>query len=206
MRDILLATVNPAKQARLSWLLKGLPVTCRAPDEVGLAGLAGPEEGESTHIQIAREKAVAWCVDGSMMAISSDGGLEIPALGERWQSVLTHRLSGDGTDQERVARLLEMMRSCSGGERQATWLEALAIADKGTLIASWEVRGATGYVAEAPGPLSAVPGFWAFSVWQIPALGKRYSELTDAELAQVEDHWTQLKDLVQSFLGESAVL
>ena len=57
-------------------------------------------------------------------------------------------------------------------------------------------------VAQTPGPLGPVPGFWAFSVWEFSDLGKRYSQLTDSELASVDDHWTQLKALAQPFLRD----
>ena len=201
-RPVLLGTTNEAKRERLQWLLQGMPLSCRSPAEAGLAGYEPPEETGATHGEIASEKVVAWSGASSMLAVCSDGGLTIPALGDRWQSTLTRRLTGDGGDEERVERLLELMRPYSGEERQASWTEALAVADKGQLLACWEVQGATGVVATTLGPMGAVPGFWAFSVWEMPALGKRYSELGEAELASVDDHWTQLKGLLQDFLHQ----
>ncbi len=161
-----------------------------------------PEETGETHGEIAAQKAVAWSQAGGMLAVCSDGGLTIPALGDRWQSILTRRLTGEGDDEERVGRLLELMESIPTEQRGAQWTEALAVADCGQLMACWEVQGATGVVAESAGPGGSVPGFWAFSVWELPALGKRYSELTDKELESVDDHWTQLKALLQAFLRE----
>ena len=201
-RPVLLGTANEAKQARLAWLLEGLPLSCRSPAEAGLAGYEPPEETGTTHGEIASEKAVAWSGAASMLAVCSDGGLIIPALGDRWQSILTRRLTGDGGDEERVERLLELMRPYPGEQRRASWTEALSVADKGRLLACWEVQGATGVVAETPGPMGAVPGFWAFSVWEMPMLGKRYSELGEEELVSVNDHWTQLKGLLQEFLQQ----
>ena len=202
VKPALLGTTNPAKQARLKWLLEGLPLACHSPAEAGLGDYAPPEETRTTHRDIAAEKAVAWSQAGSMMAVCSDGGLSIPVLGDRWQSILTRRLTGEGGDVERVERLLELMRPYAPAERHASWIEALAVADNGRLLASWEVQGATGVVGQTAGSLGPVPGFWAFSVWEIPVFGKRYNELTEAELASVDDHWTQLKALVQTFLVE----
>jgi inosine/xanthosine triphosphate pyrophosphatase family protein len=200
---VLLATTNRAKQARLQWLLEGLPLVCHSPGEAGLGVYIPPEETGASHCEIAAEKAVGWSQAGSMLAVCSDGGLNIPALGDRWQSILTRRLTGEGSDEERVERLLELMRPYPPEHRQASWTEALAIADNGRLLACWEVQGATGMVALTPGPQASVSGFWAFTVWEIPALGKRYSELTEDELASVDDHWTQLKWLAQPLLVEN---
>lgn len=207
---VLLATTNPAKQDRLRWLLGGLPLVCISPSEAGLEEYIPPEETGTTHSEIASEKAIAWSRAASMLAVCSDGGLSIPALGARWQSILTRRLTGDGGtgedgDEERVQRLLELMRPYRPEQRQASWIEALAVAHKGQLLACWEVQGATGLVAQTAGPMGDLPGFWAFSVWEIPALGKRYNELTEAELESVDDHWTQLKALVQSFRLEPVI-
>ena len=201
-RAILLATTNPAKRDRLRWLLQDLPFACVEPVDAGLGEYEPPEETGETHGEIAAQKAVAWSQAGGMLAVCSDGGLTIPALGDRWQSILTRRLTGEGDDEERVGRLLELMESIPTEQRGAHWTEALAVADSGQLMACWEVQGATGVVAESAGPRESVPGFWAFSVWELPALGKRYSELTDVELASVDDHWTQLKSLLQAFLRE----
>ena len=201
-RAILLGTTNPAKRDRLRWLLQDLPFACLEPVDAGLGEYEPPEETGETHGEIAAEKAVAWSQAGSMLAVCSDGGLTIPALGDRWQSILTRRLTGEGDDEERVERLLELMEPIPTEQREAAWTEALAVADSGQLMAYWEVQGATGVVAESAGPRGSVPGFWAFSVWELPALGKRYSELTDVELASVDDHWTQLKSLLQAFLRE----
>ena len=201
-KPILLATTNLAKQARLRWMLDGLPLACLSPAEAGLVEYTPPEESGTPHHEIAAEKAVTWSQAGSRLAVCTDGGLSIPALDDRWQSILTRRLTGNGSDEQRVERLLELMRPYSAERRQASWTEALAIAESGRLLACWEVKGATGMVSQTPGPLGPVPGFWAFSVWEFSDLGKRYSQLTDSELASVDDHWTQLKALAQPFLRD----
>ena len=210
---ILLATTNSAKQDRLRWLLDELPLVCVSPSEAGLDEYIPPEETGTSHGEIAAEKAVAWSKAAAMLTICTDGGLTIPALGDRWQSILTRRLTekgrteggaaGEVGDEERVQRLLELMRPYPAEKRQASWTEAIALADNGHLIAHWEVKGATGLVAQSPGPIGPVPGFWAFSLWEIPSLRKRYSELSERELASVDDHWTQLKLLLQAFLSEA---
>ena len=194
---ILLATGNGDKQAAFRSLLDGLPLHPVTPNELGVT--ASPNEDGDTHEAIAREKAVEWSKAGSTLAIASDGGLVVPALGPAWESRHTRRFAGPGVDDsQRVDRLLGLMEPFTGADRNASWAEALAVAYKGRLLASWEILGATGVIAQArrPGP---VPEFWAFTVWNFPDLGKTYNELTPDELEFLNDHWTRLGHMVRRF-------
>lgn len=199
---ILLATGNPAKQATLQWLLEDLSLETVTPRELGLTSV--PEEEGETHQDIARQKASAWSRAASMLVIASDGGLIIPALGANWESRFTHRFAGAAaSDQDRLRSLLELMRPYQGAEREASWIEAVAIADQGQILTSWELNGATGLIADAPnkgtGEDPAVEGFWVFSVWRFPEFGKYYNQLTEAEKRSLDDHWTQLRVQVRNY-------
>ena len=194
---ILLATGNGDKQLAFRSLLDGLPLTPVTPAELGVD--ASPDEDGDTHEAIAREKAVRWSEAGSMLAIASDGGLVIPMLGPAWESRHTRRFAGpEVTDSERVDRLLELLEPFTGTDRTASWAEAVAIAYKGRPLASWELLGATGEIAQTkePGP---VPEFWAFTIWSFPSYGKTYNQLTHQELDSLNDHWTRLGQLVRRF-------
>ena len=115
---ILLATGNPAKQQTLRWLLEGLPLMAVTPKELGIDSI--PEEHGETHEDIARLKAKDWSQASSMLAIASDGGLVIPALGNNWESRFTHRFAGpDADDDERLVQLLEIMKPYQGSDRKA---------------------------------------------------------------------------------------
>ena len=203
---ILLATGNPAKQVALRGLLEGLPLELVTPGELGLTSV--PDEEGDTHQAIARQKASAWSRAASMLVIASDGGLIIPALGANWESRFTHRFAGAAaSDQDRLRSLLELMRPYQGAEREASWIEAVAIADRGQSLTSWELTGATGMIAdgpgegmgEGPGEDPVVEGFWVFSVWRFPKFGKFYSQLTEAERESLNDHWAQLRAQVQNY-------
>ena len=198
---ILLASGNPAKQRSLRWLLEGLPLAPVAPLELGLESV--PEETGDNHETIARQKALEWSRAGSMLAIASDGGLVIPALGSNWESIFTHRFAGPAADDAaRQDRLLELMRPYRGQEREASWVEALAIADRGDVRASWELTGATGVIGESLGDSPQVPGFWVFSLWYFPQYGKTYKELSLQERESLGDHWGLLQGLVQGFFRD----
>ena len=196
--SILLATGNPAKQKALGDLLSGLPLHPVTPAELGLSAV--PDEKGETHLDIARQKARDWSLAGNTLAIATDGGLVIPALGGRWESRFTHRFAGPAADDaERLRRLLELMLPYSGSQRKASWVEALAVADRGQALASWELTGGTGLIAEGPGDSPQAPGFWVFSVWYFPQFGKTYNQLFPEELESLDDHWTRLRQLVQEY-------
>ena len=196
---ILLATTNPAKEHTFRRLLEGLPLSPMTPAQLALEDV--PEEEGETHEAIARRKAERWSLAGSMLAIASDGGLVLPALSGRWESRYTHRFAGPvADDSERLARLLELMRPFQGAEREASWREAVAIAHRGRILVSWELKGSTtGLIADSPGDPYQVPGFWAFAVWYFPQFGKTYPQLSPGERDSLDDHWTRLRQLVQRY-------
>ncbi len=199
---ILLGTGNQTKQATLRWLLEGLPLAPTTPAQLGLA--EAPDERGDTHQDIANAKALEWSLSGSMLAIASDGGLALPALGDAWESRYTHRFAGpEATNAQRLDRLLELMRPFQGDQRRATWVEAVAVADCGELLASWELIGATGVIADEPSPVSDTAGFWAFSVWYFPELGQTYDRLSQEQREGLDDHWAQLRTKVQEFFSRN---
>jgi inosine/xanthosine triphosphate pyrophosphatase family protein len=196
---ILLATGNQDKQEAFLQLLQGLPLDPVTPQQAGVGPI--PDETGDTHETIARGKAAGWSRAASMLAIASDGGLVIPALGELWESRYTHRFAGPAADDnERLERLLELMSSYQGADRQASWVEAVAIAHNGRVLASWEVRGGTGFIAETRESRGPVPEFWAFTIWHFPQFAKSYNQLTPAERASINDHWVRLGQLVRRYI------
>ena len=198
---ILLATGNPAKQQALSDLLEGLPLNPVTPAELGIS--ADPDETADTHDAIAVEKAVEWSRLAGMLAIATDGGLVVPSLGANWESRYTHRFAGPAADdEERRRRLLELLGNADGAEREASWVEALAIADSGKALKSWELKGGKGVIARETEPGLHAPGFWVFSLWYFPEIGKYYNQLSDADKEALGDHWVRLKVLVREYFEE----
>ena len=195
---ILLATGNPAKQTALRDLLEGLPLNPVTPAELGLS--ADPDETAETHEAIAVEKAVEWSRLSGMLAIASDGGLVVPFLGPKWESRYTHRFAGPAADdEERRSRLLELLENATGAQREASWVEALAIADSGTPLKSWELKGSSGIIAGEAEPGHHAPGFWVYPLWYFQGLGKYYNELSGMEKESLGDHWARLRQLVKEY-------
>ena len=186
----------------LAWLLADIPVRTVAPADLGVT--ADPDESGDTHEAIARAKAEEWSRAAGMPAIASDGGLVVPVLGANWESRYTHRFAGPAADDaERQRRLLQMMEPFSGEQRRAAFVEALAIADAGQTVASWEVTGATGRIVgtlDQRGGDTDGDGFWVFPLWYFPEFGRTYDRLTEAERADLGDHWQTLRGLVREFM------
>lgn len=195
---ILLGTSNTAKQDALRWLVEDLPLSPTTPAQMALDAI--PEESGDTHQAIARTKAMEWSRAASMLVIASDGGLLLPILGTMWESRHTHRFAGpEANNAQRLERLLDLMQPFNGDQREASWVEAVAIADQGRLLASWELKGATGIISDSAINIPPDPGFWAFSVWYFPQLGKTYEQLSLEERERLGDHWAQLRGVVRAF-------
>ena len=199
---LLLATTNPAKQARLAWLVRGLPLRLLTPAQAGVH-VEIEEEGQ-THRAIAEAKAIAWSSAVAGLALASDGGIDIPALGPRWEARLTRRAAGAAaTDEQRARHLLALMVGLTGEQRAAQWREAVARADRGRLLGSWEAAGREPMRIAEQADFRGVPaGFWVPSVLEFPRLGRRYSELTPAERERALDYWTRLRRPVRAALRQ----
>ena len=206
---VLLATGNRDKQAQLRPIFDGLPFAPLTPAAAGAAAPPDDECGE-THEAIARQKAARWSeAANGMLSIASDGGLVIPVLGPRWESRHTRRFAGPAAgNRQRQARLLELMRPYQGENRRAQWVESLALARHGQVLASWQLTGATGYIDAPPPGNQASDGaveFWVFNIWRIPQFDAPYRHLTPRQRESAGDHWARLRRLARRYLTTTFV-
>lgn len=200
-RPMILATTNPAKIERLQWMLHGFDLEFRM-----LADLPGYQPPDETG-QSFEENAVLKAVEASGafggLAVASDGGAIIPALGEDWNALLTARAAGSGADDvQRLNHLLELMTPHRGEQRRVIWREAVALADRGALVAAWEVEGPPGLLAEEFDPAKLRPGFWLDTIWYYPEVGKLHPDLSDDERNRLRTTWAMLKERAQGFVNE----
>ena len=199
MPQLLLATSNPAKARLLRDLCAG---TCH--DLVDGSTLPPPDvaESEASHLAIAVAKAVAWSHRDERVAVASDGGIAIPALGDAWESRLTRRATGEGhvPDETRCRRLLAIMKNLEGEERVAHRVEAVAVAHSGELLGAWEAKGFECAIAhDYQPPPGGTGGAWVESLLLTPC-GACYWSLSRAELAARSEPWQQLRPHVRPFL------
>jgi XTP/dITP diphosphohydrolase len=205
MRELLLATTNPAKLARLRWVVEGLPCEVSTPDDFPGLSPRVPEDGADFAANAA-QKARAWSAAAEgMLALASDGGLDVPALGDRWVALRTRRNAGPAaTNAGRIRHLLDLMRDLRGEERRAYWHEALALARDGTLLQYWTASGDGGLIVEEPPPGPLDDAFWNESIRYYPAAGKLYRDLSAEETERLDLVWPRLREEVRAYLAVAA--
>jgi inosine/xanthosine triphosphate pyrophosphatase family protein len=206
---LIVATRNRAKVAEVARLVDGLATVEALPatDTLSAGGDAAvaPETGESV-AAVAIEKAVFWSrrIDRGELVVATDGGLEIPALGEHWNPVRTRRFAGEGaTDLARAEALLALAADLTGEQRRIVWTESLAVARDGELHAAWSATGQPGMLARDvdPAAVAAGNGFWIPALWICPDRGgRRLADLAPEEAAARADHWRSLGTDLRAFL------
>ena len=201
MKQILLATNNPTKRQGMKRLLAGLDFDCLTVDDVD--GEPQFEEDGETFEENAIIKAVNWSKQADCLTIASDGGVVIPVLGDNWNALLTRRFAGeDITDEDRVKALLDIMKPHSGDKRHICWKEAIAIAQNGKQLASWQIDGDKGLLAETYNPKNVQEGWWVTALWFYPQFNKMYFDLSEKERTQVDVGWQRMREKVHEFFGE----
>ena len=199
-QHILLATTNRAKADHLAWLLEGVPLRRLTLAEANL-DQAPPPENAATLADIAAGKAVAWSRACGGLALASDGGIAIPALGDRWEERLTARFAGaDASDEQRVQALLALLRPYRGADRRACFRETVALADNGRLLQKWSAASAPGLLAESYRADQLVAGFWLLTLWLDPQSGRRVGAHSPDDPNYPAGAWARIRPGVQEYL------
>lgn len=207
MIPLLLATSNPAKLERLRWLVAGCAVRIQTPATLASAIVPTVSEDGPDFTTNAVEKARAWsaAADG-VLTLASDGGLDIPALGDAWSALRTRRNAGPtASNAARIRHLLDLMRDLRGEDRCARWHEAIALARGGALLHSWTASADGGLIVEHYHDTGVDPAFWTESIRYYPSAGKVYRDLTDAELEALDGVWPRLRAEVRAYLREAGL-
>lgn len=202
MKKMIVATDNVYKKAKLRWLLADFPYLL-----VELSETIEIEESGKTFEENARIKAQAVALYFHSYAIASDGGALIPALGAKWDALLTRRFLGkkDVTDFDRIEGLLSLMENIQGDGRKLVWHEAIAIADPlGKIVFSTEVEGDTGLIQTSYKKDQYRKGIWLCTLWSYPQFGGRnFFELDENEAKEGELSWWRLKEKVSRFFQKA---
>lgn len=206
MTDILLATTNTFKIRKFREIFDAMNVVLRTIDQAP-RNITVSENGK-TFKENAEVKALEWSRVVDSFTVASDGGMRIPILRERWDAVRTGRFGGEGlSPRQRAERLLELMRPYRGEERRLFWNEAVAVARRGKLLASWETKGDEGILTDTL-KLTDHPGnnwgdWWVGSLWYYPQFGKTYAELDGDDSLKVDLCWREIGRLMKAFFAEA---
>jgi len=174
-RSLLFATTNPGKLRELRALAFGVEVL--SPNDV--APLPVVEETESTLGGNATLKALSWARASSLATLADDSGLFVDALQGR-PGVYSARYA-EGSDMDRVLRLLEELRDVPDVARTASFRCALCLAaPTGQTVV--EIGSCEGVVTREP---HGAGGFGYDPVLRIPALARTLAELSLEEKGRI---------------------
>jgi len=176
---LLLATGNPGKVREIRRALKGLTLAGHPLEVVGLQdvlpGLKHAERGR-TFEENARAKSLFYSRRWPGLAVAEDSGLEIEGLGGA-PGVRSARFSAPRpSDAKNIRKVLRLLETAPSGARRARFVCAMALAERGRLIAEFrgEVRGRI-----VPTPRGR-NGFGYDPIFYYPPLRKTFAELAAA--------------------------
>jgi XTP/dITP diphosphohydrolase len=171
---IVVATRNAGKLREFRALLQSLDSKIISLKDLSLD--VEIEESGSTFAENARIKALACSRLTRFPVLADDSGLEVEALGGR-PGIHSARYAGPGaSDSDRVRKLLEEIGKAGGG-REARFVCALALAQKGILLRESEGE-CLGVIAEEP---RGSNGFGYDPIFLFPELGKTFAQLSREE-------------------------
>lgn len=168
---LVVATHNEGKLREFRALLADLGV-----ELVPAAGMPEVEESGASFAENAEFKARAAAAWSGEWAIADDSGLEVDALGGA-PGVYSNRFAGEGTTEEqRNARLLELLRDVPAARRTARYRAAVAVAAPDGRI--WVTEGACeGLIVETA---RGANGFGYDPHFLVPEHGRTMAELDPA--------------------------
>ncbi len=138
------------------------------------------DESAPTFAENAAGKAMHYSRLAGAPVIADDSGLVVPALAGA-PGVHSARYAGPkASDADRVRKLLDQMRGKPRSQRSARFICALALAERGQLVALFS-DFAAGELLEAP---RGTQGFGYDPIFFFPPLGKSYAELSREEKNQ----------------------
>lgn len=173
---LLFATRNAGKLRELRALVGSLFEVVSPADVPGLPDVV---EDEQTFERNARKKALAYARAAGLPSLADDSGLCVDALGGR-PGVQSARYA-PGSDDQRIAKLLEEMRGVPEARRSAEFRCALCLAfPNGQQVI--ETGRCAGRIATAA---RGQNGFGYDPIFVLPKLGKTMAELTPDQKSQM---------------------
>lgn len=161
------------------------------------------EEDQKTLKRNAEKKAVELSKLTDWYVLTSDGGVDIPGLDNKWDILKNQRTVGEEkTDPEKADKLLDMMKDLKGEKRKATYHLAVALAIKGVLLWSTEQISDSGYIVEKLPDRDIPPYRWMSHVWYYPRFKKVFNKLSEKEKEEVRKQGEGIKKSLRKKIKE----
>ncbi|MDP3790756.1 MAG: RdgB/HAM1 family non-canonical purine NTP pyrophosphatase [Candidatus Omnitrophota bacterium] len=171
MKDLVIATRNEKKLRELKRYLKSIKADVVSLNEIGPA--PGIREDKNTFKGNAVKKALVISKFTCGLVLADDSGLEVKALGGA-PGVKSARFAGPKKkDHDNNVKVLKMLSGMPAGRRQARFVCAIAIADKGRVVKLIE-EYCSGRIADS---IRGRHGFGYDSIFLIPKYKKTFGQL-----------------------------
>jgi len=203
--NILIGTKNKYKATEMASLLGKFPnLKIHFLDELNLN--IKIKEDQKTLRKNAEKKAIEISKLTDFYVLTSDGGVDIPGLGKKWDILKNQRTVGENkTDLEKADKLLELMQGVKGKNREAMYYLSLALAKNGVLIWSTEQIYDKGYIAEEL-PDRQIPQYlWMSHLWYYHQYKKVFNHLTKKEKEGVRKQGLGIKRSLRRKMKEIVI-
>lgn len=159
-------------------------------------------EDQSSLIKNAEKKAVEISKFVDYYVLSSDGGVDIPGLGKKWDILRNQRTVGENnTDIVKADNLLRLMKGLDTKNRRVVYYLALALAKEGKLIWSTQDIYDKGYIIEKL-PDRRIPTYlWMGHLWYYPKYKRVFNKLTEKEKKEVRKQGINLKKSLRNVIN-----
>lgn len=193
LMDILIGTRNEYKKTEIVWFLGDNPkINIHFLDELNIN--IKIDEDENSLIKNAEKKAGEISKLTDYYVLASDGGVDIPGLGNKWDILKNQRTVGESnTDLVKAKILLNLMKKLKGDEREATYYLALALAKNGKVIWSKTEITDKGFIAEDLIDKDIPEYRWMGHIWYYPKHKKVFNKLNKKELEDVRKQGKNLQ-------------
>jgi len=198
--DLLIGTRNQYKATEMVNFLEGVAgVKVHYLDEIPEKIIV--EEDQNSLEANARKKAIEISKHTDWYVLTSDGGVDIPGLGNKWDLLKNQRTVGETkTDKEKVDVLISLMKELKGDKRKCSYHLALALAKNGNLLWSFEDITDTGYIVENPENVEIPPYRWMGHVWYYPQFNKTANQMNEVEMNEIRKYAIKMKEKLQQYL------